>query len=101
MGNRCINFHDLQGLITAVLFLHALNGTHIVQTVGQLDDNDTDILCHSDQHFTDIFRLLFLTGGIRYFTEFGNAVNQFGNFLSEQTDNFRQRNRCVLHDIMQ
>ena len=36
---------------------HILQGTHIVQTVGKLDDDNTDILCHRKEHLTKILSL--------------------------------------------
>ncbi len=61
MSYRCIHFHDFECFISPVLFLHAVDCSHIVQSVRQLDNNYPYIIRHRYEHFTDIFRLLFFS----------------------------------------
>ena len=40
---------------------HRTEGTHIVQTVGEFDDDNAHVLCHRHENFAEVFRLfLFL-----------------------------------------
>ena len=52
MGDGRVDFHGLTGFFFLLLRLHVLQRTHIVQTVGQLDQDDTDIFCHGEEHFS-------------------------------------------------
>ena len=68
-----------------------LQGTHVMQTVCQLDHDDTDILRHGEEHLTQVFglhlklliRLIAVFRGQRYTLQLGDAVYQKGDILSE------------------
>ena len=47
---RGINLHRLLGFFLLLLRCHILQGTHIVQPVCQLNQNDTDVLRHGQKH---------------------------------------------------
>ena len=98
---RRIDIHGLLRLVAALLRLPARTCTHVVQAVGELDDDDADILCHGEQHFADIFRLLLLTGGKRQLVELGHAVHQTGDLGAERLADIRQLHRRILHHIME
>ena len=52
LRNRCIDVHGLSGFFLLLFRAHILQRTHIMQTVRQLDNNDTDIFRHSQKHFS-------------------------------------------------
>lgn len=51
--------------------------------VGQFDEYDVQIVCYGYQYFVEIFGLCFLVGSEFYFVQFGEIVNQFGDFFVE------------------
>mmetsp|Transcript_46394 Transcript_46394/g.98941 ORF Transcript_46394/g.98941 Transcript_46394/m.98941 type:complete len:238 (+) Transcript_46394:766-1479(+) len=54
---------DLQRLTRdgdALLDRHVLQCAHVVQPIGELDDDDAPILCHRNEHGTQILHLLVL-----------------------------------------
>ena len=60
-----------------------MQGAHVVQTIGQLDQNDPDIPGHGQHHLAQVFRLLF---GLRFELDLGNlgdAIDQLGHFFAE------------------
>ena len=62
MRDRSVNFERFERRVAPFLRRLKIQGAHIVQPVGQFDDDDTDILRHRQQHLADIFRLLLLLG---------------------------------------
>ena len=42
----------------ALVYGHVLQGAHIMQAVGELDDDDAPILGHRDKHRAQVLRLL-------------------------------------------
>ncbi len=84
MCKRRIDFHRLKRLVTAFLLGHDLDRAHIVQPVGQLDDDDPHILRHSQQHLSDVLRLPLLTRGlIADLPQLGHAVHQQGDIAAK------------------
>ena len=72
-----------------------------MQPVRQLDDDDPDILCHGQQHFADIFRLLLLPGGKRHLAQLGDAVYHQGHIFAELLFNALAGGGGILHHIVQ
>ncbi len=101
MCDRRVNLHVFNRLIASLLLGHTIHSPHIVQTVRELDDNDADIIRHSDKHFADILRLLLLAGGIRYFRDFGNAVYQLGNVAAELLADLVKRYYGILNNVVE
>ncbi len=96
-----IDLHRLQRLIALFLGAHHREGSHIVQPVGQLDDDDAHILCHRQQHLAHILRLLLLPRGKRDFTELGHAVDQQGDILAKLFFDDVERRGGILHHVVQ
>ena len=70
-----------------------------MQTVREFDEQDSDILSHRDQHFSDSL----CRGGIPifHFIEFGDPVDQSGNILAKVTPTLFQRIVGVLYGVVQ
>ena len=64
VGNGRIDLQSLKGLLLLLFRSLVLHGAHIVQPVGDLDEDDPDVLGHGQQHFAQIFHLLLGLGGI-------------------------------------
>ena len=55
---------------------HELHRAHIVQTVGQLNQNDADIARHRQEHLAIVLNLAVLLRDIFNFAQLRNTVNQ-------------------------
>ena len=54
-----------------------------MQTVGEFDDYHSQILCHSDENLSEVFRLRFFSVDELQFVEFGDALDKFANLVAE------------------
>ena len=100
VGNRCINLHGFQRFGALLLHSHKLNRPHIVQTIRQLNQDDTDILCHGNQHFAEILHL-FLLLGIVQLSQTGDTIHQVSNRFAELFRNLVILEVGILHTVMQ
>ncbi len=57
--------------------------THVVRTVGQLDENHAHIARHREQHLAEALRLRLLTALEFQLVQLGQAVDQFRNLGAE------------------
>ena len=64
VGNGGIDLHGLEGLLLLLLRGLVLHGAHIVEPVGDLDEDHPDVLGHGQQHFPEVLHLLLGLGGI-------------------------------------
>ena len=77
-------------------------GAHVMQTVRQLDQNDTDIPGHRQDHLTEGFSLGFLTIRKIQLVQFGDAVYKIRHFIAELlADGIKGDTFAVLDSIMQ
>jgi hypothetical protein len=93
---------DLQHLARLALLLLArqvAQGAHVVQPVGQLDDQDPDVARHGDDHLAHG-----LGGGglaVLDLVQLGHPVDQRRYILAELAAQFRQRVGGVLDRVVQ
>ena len=59
-GQGCMNIQGLPGNELLLFWDLKTEGSHIVQSVGQFDENHPDIIGHGENHLPDAFRLAFL-----------------------------------------
>ena len=59
LSQRRIDLHRLLSLLLLLGRRHIAKSTHIMQSVGKLDQDDTDILRHGKEHLTEILCLNF------------------------------------------
>ena len=100
MSQGRIDFNSFLG--NALLFLPAeySKGSHIVQTVCQLDDHHSNILGHGQEHFTEIFQLLVFLIFIVELGKLCHPVYQKGYFLAKHHLDIFQRIFRILHYIV-
>ncbi len=74
-------------------------GAHVVQPVGQLDDQDPDVLAGRDDHFAGGLRL----GGlaVERLVELGHPVDQVGHLAAEVLREGLEGVAGVLHRVVQ
>ena len=96
-----VDLERLKCRIALLLRLFVFQSAHVVQAVGQLDNNDADILRHGQQHFADILRLNLLLGGERDLAELGDAVDDHGDLIAEFLLDLVVGDIRILYDVMQ
>ncbi len=77
VGQRREDLQRLAGDALLLFRLHRGQGAHVVQSVGQLDDDDADIAGHGDQHLAQVLGLLVLQVGAQLgqFADLGLALH--------------------------
>ena len=83
-GQGRIDFHGLAGLLRLLFRLHRLDRAHVVQTVGQLDQDHPQVLRHRHEQLAEVFGLLRFGVGQLQVGQLGDAIDQFGHFLAKQ-----------------
>jgi hypothetical protein len=101
MSDRSENFHRLFGDAFPFLRIEVLQRTHIVKTIGQLDEHDANVVNHCQQHLAHIFRLLFFTRDITYLRDLRKAIYEVGDLFPEVLADRVKVNQRVFHNIVQ
>lgn len=58
-------------------------GTHVVEAIGEFDEDDADILHHGEEHLADAFGLALFARIELEFGELGDAVDTGGDIVAE------------------
>lgn len=75
---------------------------HVVEAIGELDDDDADVLRHSHKHLAQIFEIVFFFGTAQFdLAELGDAIDQEGDVTPELFFDFSERHLGILGDIME
>ena len=100
VGDGGIDFHGLQGF--GALFIRRLvgHGAHIVKPVGDLDEDDADVLGHGHKHLTQIFHLLILFAGVLNPGQLGDALHNIRHRVAELAGNVIMGQVGVLDHIV-
>lgn len=84
MGQRREDFQRFLGDALLLVAAHVPQGPHVVQAVGQLDDDDPHVLGHGQEHLAHAVELLVFLGPVIETAQFRNAVDEEGYFLAEE-----------------
>ena len=60
LGERGVDLHRLAGDALLLLGRQPVQRAHVVQAIGELDEDDPDVLRHREQHLADVLGLLLL-----------------------------------------
>mmetsp|Transcript_152997 Transcript_152997/g.267378 ORF Transcript_152997/g.267378 Transcript_152997/m.267378 type:complete len:211 (+) Transcript_152997:2173-2805(+) len=75
----CKGNEDVERLLCnplLLLWLHELEGPHVVQPVEQLQDDDAVVAGHGQQHLPEVLRGLVLEGGLGQCADLCNSLHQ-------------------------
>jgi hypothetical protein len=97
-GRRC---RGLLGRAALLPLGHDGQGPHVVQPVGQLDDQDPPVVGHGHEHLADRGRLLGLLGVELEAVELGHAVDDEGHGLRRSPSMTSSGEPGVLHGVVQ
>ena len=80
---------------------HRVERAHVVQAVGELDQDDANVLRHRQQHLAEVLRLRILARLELDLVELGHAVDHVGDGLAERCLDFGLGDLGVLHHVVQ
>ena len=78
-----------------------IDGAHVVETVGELDEHDPHVVRHREQHLAVVLGLHDIARGGLDLGQLGHPVHQLGNFLSEVARDALLVDRRVLHHVVE
>ena len=80
---RGIDIHRLPRFLRLFFGAHCFDRAHIVQPVGQLDQNDTQIFGHRHEELAEVFGLLGLKAGQLDVGQLGDPVHQHRHLFAK------------------
>jgi hypothetical protein len=99
MCQRRNDFQRLAGLSRLLLRRQEAHGAHVVQSVGDLDDQHPPVAGHGDDHLADRLRV---SGGTQGdLVQLGDAVDQMRHLLAEVGGQLFHRVAGVLDGVVQ
>jgi hypothetical protein len=72
-----------------------------VQAIGQLDEDDADVVDHRQQHLAEVFGLAFLARRKRDRADFGDPFDHVGDFGPEVFFDFSDGRQRVFDHIVE
>ena len=79
VGQRRIDVHGLAGLGDLLFRALELHGAGVVQAVGDLDEDDADVLAHGHEHLAQVLHLLLLERGVLHARQLCDALDERGD----------------------
>ncbi len=101
VSQRRIDIHGLARLKEAAIFAQRCKRTHVMQAVGQLNDDDADVARHSKKHLAQVERLLLVHAVDFDVSELSYAVYEVGYRLTKDCRDIGKRGLGVLDRVMQ
>ena len=98
---RRVDLHRLAGDALLLLARQRVQGAHVVQPVGELDEDDADVLGHRQEHLADVLGLLLLVGMGAELRQLRDAVDEVGDLGPEALLDVADRVLGVLGDIVE
>ena len=101
VGNGGVDLHRFKRF-DALLFLGLIcHSAHIVQPVGNLNQDNADILRHCHEHLAQIFHLLVFLAGVLHSGQLRNSLDDIRDRLAELPCNIVMSKLSVLNYIVQ
>ena len=101
VGDGRVDFQRLARDALAALGAEIAERPHVVQAVGQLDDDDADIVHHREQHLAIAFRLAILGGEEIDLAQFGDAIDAARDFIAKVLLDVGAGDGGVFDDVVQ
>ena len=95
---------DLEGLARdPALLLRWQRGqrAHVVEAVGELDEDDADVLRHREEHFSDVLGLLLLVRERAELAELRHAIDKVRDLLAEAFLDVREAELGVFGNVVE
>ncbi len=86
VGERRVDVEGLLGDPALLLGAKVVEGAHVVEAVGQLDQDDPDVPGHGHQHLAEVLGLPLLPAREGQLADLGDAVDELGDIVAEPLD---------------
>ncbi len=100
-GQRRVDFERLLGVPLARLLRHELEGPHVVQAVGELDQKHADVLGNGEEKLPEVLGLCRLLRDEVELLDLGQALDQPADILAEGGVDLRARRIGVLDRVVE
>ena len=100
-GKRSVDVERVLGDAGALGVRHELEGAHVVQAVGELDQEHARVIGNGEQELAEILRLLGVLGDEVEPAELGQAVDQPPDLLAERLVDLFAGDRRVFDRVVQ
>ena len=101
MGQRRIDLARLERDAAPLLRIQVLERPHVVQAVGELDDDDPGVLRDREEELAVVLGLLLDRRAERQRRELREPVHQLGHFGTERAPDVVDRDVRILHHVVQ
>ena len=101
VGDGRIDLHGFQRFLLLLGRGLVFHGTHIVEPVGNLDEDDPDVLAHGDEHLPEVLHLLILFGGVLDPGQLADALHQIRHRGRGELGHILVGGGGVLNDIVE
>jgi hypothetical protein len=91
MRQRGVYLHRLASLVQPSFLGKRRQRPHVVQPVGELDEDDPNVLGHRDEHLAQVVALRLRERLELNLAELGDAVDEFGDLVAEPLTDFGER----------
>ena len=100
-GERAEDVHGLARLALLLLGLEVADGPHVVQPVGELDEQDPQVLRHRHQQLAEVLGLLVLDRRQLEVGQLGHPVDQLRDLVAEPERDLGIGRERVLDGVVQ
>jgi hypothetical protein len=101
MGDRRVNVQRFARNFVLPLRREKLQRAHIVQAVGQLDEDDTNVIHHGQHHLAHVLGLRVFRRGKLNLADLGDAFDDVSDLLAELGFDLVDGHRGVFHHVVQ
>ena len=101
LGERRVDLHRLAGDPHLLLRRQRVQRPHVVEPIGELDEDDADVLGHRQEHLPDVLGLLLLVAVGAELRELRDAVDEVGDLGPEALLEVGQAVLGVLRDVVE
>ncbi len=101
MRERRVDLERLARLLHLLLLGHRIDRAHVVQAVGELDQDDPHVGGHRHHHLAVVLGLRLIARLERDPGQLGHAVDDLSDLLAEALTHLLHRRRGVLDRVMQ
>jgi hypothetical protein len=101
VGDRRVDLHRFARHAPALGGRHRAQGAHVVQPVGELDEDDAHVARHRQQHLAEVLRLRVLGRLELDAVQLRDTVDQFRDGFSKGVGDLVLGDRGVLGDIVE
>ena len=85
----------------ALLFRQVVQRPHVVEAVGELDEDDADVVHHRQEHLAEVLGLAFLARGEADGADLGDPLHDVGDLGAEELADPVDGGEGVLDDVVE